>query len=200
MQTSIAPGIPSWFEEKINLATGLAYSGASIGTIVGPFFILYFSDIYGTRGAFIIISGLWLQLVIVGALQRKSPKSPRQTKRKKDKSKVTNKNDNDIVWVSDNSGISTITIVDGHYAGPNVIINEQNTSSQQNGTITSDTPTYRGLLKRPKVIRALIILFSGIAGGIGKDKLSYTLKSDQLLYEANNKCPFQSFEQVNISN
>ncbi len=188
MQTSIAPGIPSWFEDKINLATGLAYSGASIGTIVGPFFILYFSDLYGTRGAFIIVSGLWLQLVIVGALQRKSPKSPRQTKRKKDKSKVTDRYENDIVWMSDNSGISTITIVDGQFEGPNVRISEQNTSIQQNGKNKSHTPTYRGLLKRPKVIRALIILFSGIAGGIGKDKLLYTLKYDQLLYEANYKC------------
>ncbi len=140
---------------------------------MGPFFILYFSEIYGTRGAFIIVSGLWLQLVIVGALQRKSPKSPRQTKRKKDKSKVTNKNDNDIIWMSDNSGISTITIVDGQFGGPHIKTDEQNRSSEQNGMNKSDTPTYRSLLKRPKVIRALIILFSGIAGGIGKDKFSY---------------------------
>ena len=73
IQTNIAPALPSWFDKRIRLATGLSYSGSSVGTMAGPFFIVLFAQIYGLRGAFILIAGIWMQLIIVGALQRPPP-------------------------------------------------------------------------------------------------------------------------------
>ena len=188
IQTNIGAALPSWFDEKINLATGLAYSGASIGTISGPFFILFFSELYGVRGAFMILAGLWSHVIIVGALQRpyperdekKDPKVDKKTNTTETNGKIctphTGKN-GDLVWTSDSSGRSTIMVVDDMYVDVGIVTsNGKNTvmADEKNKAETGDAksksakPTYMRLLKRPKVIRAMIILFAGIAGGLGK--------------------------------
>ncbi len=181
IQTSIAAAIPSWFDERVNVATGIAYSGASIGTISGPLFILYFAELYGARGAFMILAGLWLQLAVVGALQRTYPEREKQAKANKQDDKSIAKTDT-IVWTSDNSGVSTITITGDQYLQVGETTRDKLSDmdkscklKEKDGKTDLTTPTYKGLLKRPKVIRALIIVFFGITGGIGKDSLMHDI-------------------------
>lgn len=63
LDTSLLPTIPLWFDKHINLASGVSFSGSSVGPMIAPFFILYFSDLYSVRGAYIMIAAVWMQVV-----------------------------------------------------------------------------------------------------------------------------------------
>ena len=128
------------------------------GALIGPFFIIYFTDLYGVRGAFIIIAGLWMQVIVIGALQRPSP---RRNIVHSDKEEPNNVDNNiEIFWESDKSGKSTITISDEKCVELDV-----KCECEKKQTVK---PSYISLLKRPKVWRALTIVFLGITGSLGK--------------------------------
>ena len=53
------------FDKRASLAVGIAGSGASAGTIVIPLLTHACIDAYGFRGAFLILSGISLQCLVV---------------------------------------------------------------------------------------------------------------------------------------
>ena len=53
------------FDKRASLAVGIAGSGASAGTIVIPLLTHACIDAYGFRGAFLILSGVSLQCLVV---------------------------------------------------------------------------------------------------------------------------------------
>ena len=55
------------FTGRRTVAYGIASSGAAAGTTVLPYFTSWCIDVYGWRGCFILMGGLCLQCVIVGA-------------------------------------------------------------------------------------------------------------------------------------
>ena len=56
------------FTDRRTVAMGIASTGGSIGTIILPFFTSWCIDVYGWRGAFILLGGLCLQGVVAGML------------------------------------------------------------------------------------------------------------------------------------
>ncbi len=171
LDAAFLSAVPSWFDKRVNLATGLSFSGASVATIIGPLFILFFSDLYGVRGAFIMIAALWMQSFVLGALQRPSPKVVRPSE------KETNHYDDksEMIWMSDSSGISTIHIVHD-LNEPEYVQVDFNTRKCKHDDEkvrpvkeqTGSRPSYIKLLRRPRVLRALVIVICGITGSIGK--------------------------------
>ncbi len=164
--TNASSAIPVWFDKKITLAAGLTYSGSSVGALLGPFFIIYFADLYGVRGSFMIIAGLFMQVIVIGALQRPSPKAKKHDKHPVEK-KFKHADDNaEIIWQSDKYGKSTITVT----VDKNVKVDVKPQHHKINGNEEGQSvkPSYFALLKRPKVLRALTIVFLGITGGVGK--------------------------------
>ncbi len=164
--------IPSWFDKRINLAAGLSLSGASVGTLIGPFFILFFSELYGMHSAFIMIAAFWMQTFVLGALQRQGPEI-NEPSRDKSTEKLTDKSKkSEIVWTSDDSGVSTIKITN-QQDFVEVDIKSRNTEyvhKQENDPRKSSAsrPSYIVLLRRPRVIRVLIIVVCGFGGSVGK--------------------------------
>ena len=67
------------FDKRASLAVGIAGSGASAGTIVIPLLTHACIDAYGFRGAFLILSGVSLQCLVV-ALTFTPPPKPIQGK------------------------------------------------------------------------------------------------------------------------
>ncbi len=65
--------MPSWFDKKLMLASGLGLSGASFGFFIGPPLIILLPDMYGIRGMFIMLAGIWIHTLVVGIIQRPCP-------------------------------------------------------------------------------------------------------------------------------
>ncbi len=156
LDTSLLSTIPLWFEKRINLASGLSFSGASVGSMIAPFFILFFSDLYGIRGAFIIIAAVWMQVFILGALQRPPPdfkvaRSDKNSSRK-------------VIWTTEKSGKSALSVTNNKQVELNIVSGGDN-HCHTNG---KHGPSYIGLLKRPQVLRVIIIITCGICGSRGK--------------------------------
>lgn len=59
-----------YFDKRLSLATGLAVCGSGIGTFIFAPVTQYLIKEYGWRGAMLILSGLFLNLSVCGALMR----------------------------------------------------------------------------------------------------------------------------------
>ncbi len=59
-----------YFDKRLSLATGLAVCGSGIGTFIFAPITQYLINEYGWRGAMLILSGIFLNIVICGALMR----------------------------------------------------------------------------------------------------------------------------------
>ncbi len=114
-----------------------------------------------------MIAGLYMHTIILGALHRRVPnfvtKHGASTKSIKDTGQNV-----DVIWTSDSSGKPVAgSITHTLDSKKNVVINtstEDKQSSEQHGP----TPSYIGLMKRPRVIRTFIIGFLGVTGDHGK--------------------------------
>ncbi|KAJ8972063.1 hypothetical protein NQ317_010932 [Molorchus minor] len=62
-----------YFDKRRSFATGLAVCGSGIGTFIFAPFIQWLLDEYGWRGTTLILAGLFLNLVVCGALMRDLP-------------------------------------------------------------------------------------------------------------------------------
>ena len=71
-----------YFEKRRSLATGIAVAGSGIGTFVFAPFLQHLIDGYGWRGCLIIVSGLFLNMCVCGAVMR----DLEWTKKRNDKS------------------------------------------------------------------------------------------------------------------
>ena len=56
------------FKDRRTIAIGVASTGAGIGNIVIPHFTSWCIDMYDWRGCFILMGGICLQGVVIGAL------------------------------------------------------------------------------------------------------------------------------------
>ncbi len=68
--------LPLYFDKFYDLANGIAHTGISTGLMLLPPLTQYLLDTYGWRGAFLILGGLNLNLIVCGMLLR-----PIQTKK-----------------------------------------------------------------------------------------------------------------------
>lgn len=59
-----------YFDKRSGVANGIALSGSSLGSLSFPILSRYLIDTYGFGGTFIILTGLFLQNMVVGALLR----------------------------------------------------------------------------------------------------------------------------------
>ncbi|KAK7078555.1 hypothetical protein SK128_024200 [Halocaridina rubra] len=66
-----------YFEKKRSLATGIAVAGSGIGTFIFAPFIQYLVDFWGWRLGFIILAGIFLNMVVCGALMHDLEWTPR---------------------------------------------------------------------------------------------------------------------------
>ena len=170
---SLLSSIPSWFDKRVNLAAGLSLSGASVGTFIGPFFILFFSELYGMHSAFIMIAAFWMQIFILGALQRPGPEKIEPQGENITKEITDNYEKSEIIWTSDNSGVSTINITNQQeYVDVDIKSRCNEHVYEEKSSIKNKThrPSYLVLLRRPRVIRVLIIITCGYGGSLGKFK------------------------------
>ncbi|CAH0564855.1 unnamed protein product [Brassicogethes aeneus] len=69
-----------YFDKKRSFATGLAVCGSGIGTFIFAPLIQALLDEYGWRGTTLILAGLFLNLVVCGALMRDLPWTSEQQK------------------------------------------------------------------------------------------------------------------------
>ncbi|CAH1954282.1 unnamed protein product [Acanthoscelides obtectus] len=69
-----------YFDKKRSFATGLAVCGSGIGTFIFAPLIQLLLDEYGWRGTTLILAGLFLNLVVCGALMRDLPWTSRKQK------------------------------------------------------------------------------------------------------------------------
>ncbi|KAL5004374.1 hypothetical protein ScPMuIL_017830 [Solemya velum] len=104
--------ISKYFRRHLALANGLSMSGSSIGVLGLPPIIQYLLNNYGLKGTLLLVSGIYLQCVVCGALYR--PPSF-YTRRKR---KVTSKEDTDEM----------VPLTEGHK-------NEISKADEQNGLI-----------------------------------------------------------------
>lgn len=70
-----------YFEKKRSLATGIAVAGSGIGTFLFAPLIQYLVDYWGWRLCFIILAGIFLNMVVCGALMRDLEWTPKQSNR-----------------------------------------------------------------------------------------------------------------------
>ena len=61
------------FDKRKSLAVGIAWSGSSAGTIVIPLLTHACIDAYGFRGAFLVLSGVALQCLVVSLFFTRPP-------------------------------------------------------------------------------------------------------------------------------
>ncbi|KAK3871733.1 hypothetical protein Pcinc_023147 [Petrolisthes cinctipes] len=66
-----------YFEKKRSLATGIAVAGSGIGTFLFAPLIQHLMDDWGWRLSFIILAGIFLNMVVCGALMRDLEWTPR---------------------------------------------------------------------------------------------------------------------------
>ena len=62
--------VQQYFEKRRAMASGIAYSGFSLGTLGAGPFVRYLIDVYTWRGALMMIAGIFLQLAVLGTLYR----------------------------------------------------------------------------------------------------------------------------------
>jgi MFS family permease len=62
--------VGKYFDKRRGMASGFVMAGASLGGLVGPPLLRYLVDEFGLKGALMIICGLLLNGVVVGALLR----------------------------------------------------------------------------------------------------------------------------------
>ncbi len=116
-------------------------------------------------------------MIVLGALQRPCPIVKNSNVAHIEQ--TVNK-ESEIIWTSDSSGKTTIIvnkIENKEVTAVNVMSYKQDNKhdnmdsmAMQNEKNVSSDPSYLGLLKRPKVIRSLIIVYCGITGSLGKNK------------------------------
>ena len=103
---------------------------------------------------------------MIGALHRPSPKTKRQYDHLVGNNCKHTDDKAEVVWESDKYGKSTITIVNDENVKVDTEPQHHNINETEEGQ--SVRPSYVALLKRPKVLRALTIVFLGITGSLGK--------------------------------
>ncbi|KAG5889296.1 hypothetical protein JTB14_031943 [Gonioctena quinquepunctata] len=69
-----------YFDKRRSFATGLAVCGSGIGTFIFPPLIQLLLDEYGWRGTTLILAGLFLNLIVCGALMRDLPWTSKKQK------------------------------------------------------------------------------------------------------------------------
>ena len=75
LQENVALGIiPEYFEKYYILALNLALFGSGLGIIVTPLITQLLRDIYGWRGALLLLAGINMHSLIFGALLKPRPK------------------------------------------------------------------------------------------------------------------------------
>lgn len=70
-----------YFEKKRSLATGIAVAGSGIGTFLFAPLIQYLVDYWGWRLCFVLLAGIFLNMVVCGALMRDLKWTPKQSNR-----------------------------------------------------------------------------------------------------------------------
>ncbi len=189
IENSVLSGMPPWFDKKLMLASGLGYSGSSVGFFFGPPLILLFSEMYGIRGMFIMLAAIWIHTLLVGIIQRPSPPSNKiiqNSTLKANKSVSLQLTDIEMTERSelqhqydekcdkadiDHYDINSRCLVNS--------IEEDNSKTRQsakcqtyeNDAATRENATYLNWLKKPRVLHTYVILFLGILGSIGKNSL-----------------------------
>ncbi len=63
--------IGEYFDDRLTVANGIAFSGGSIGQICMPLITSVIINSYGWRGAILIISAIWSHAILSGAVMRK---------------------------------------------------------------------------------------------------------------------------------
>ncbi len=140
-----------------------------------------------------------MQVFILGALQRSPPlKSmpddkkvkPPISKSKTAHSKASEQSYNDsnkseVIWTSETSGTAALSVTSDQQVELDLISGDVDHTHEEGN---DNSPSYVGLLKRPQVLRVIIIIACGIAGSRGKlysnshfSILHHRLKTIQLL-------------------
>ena len=70
MDTPILSLICKYFKKRQFLASGIVFAGSSFGTLILPPLITYLVECYAIRGALVILGGIWLNVMVVGAVMR----------------------------------------------------------------------------------------------------------------------------------
>ncbi|XP_069172905.1 uncharacterized protein [Procambarus clarkii] len=78
-----------YFEKKRSLATGIAVAGSGIGTFLFAPLIQYLVDYWGWRLCFIMLAGIFLNMVVCGALMRDLEWTPRDSSSLRDANTTT---------------------------------------------------------------------------------------------------------------
>ncbi|XP_077533051.1 uncharacterized protein LOC144145355 isoform X1 [Haemaphysalis longicornis] len=79
-----------WFDEKKVRASGIIYAGATVGSFIFPVLFKHCSDVYGTRGCFLIFGALMMH-GMVSSLFVRSPPWVEKAKRHKAHAKLLSK-------------------------------------------------------------------------------------------------------------
>ena len=74
MDAPILSMLGVYFRKKRSFASGVAFTGSSIGTVVLPPVIAFCISEFTVRGALLIFGGLWLHTLLVGAVMRPIPR------------------------------------------------------------------------------------------------------------------------------
>ena len=73
MEVPLLTELSRYFNKKKGLASGMSYTGASLGAVVFPLLFNFLTDVYSVRGTILLLSGLWLNCCVIGALLRPAP-------------------------------------------------------------------------------------------------------------------------------
>ena len=76
MEVPLLTELSRYFNKKKGLASGISYTGASLGAVVFPLLFNFLTDMYSVRGTILLLSGLWLNCCVIGALLRPAPIAP----------------------------------------------------------------------------------------------------------------------------
>ena len=70
----VLASIGYYFRRKRSMASGIAWTGSSVGNLVLAPLLSFLISYYGIRGTLILMGGLWLHLCVIGLLLRPLPK------------------------------------------------------------------------------------------------------------------------------
>ena len=73
MEVPLLTMLNRYFNKKKGLASGISYMGASLGAVVFPVVFTLLTEEYSIRGTFLLLSGIWLNCCVIGALLRPVP-------------------------------------------------------------------------------------------------------------------------------
>lgn len=59
-----------WFDNRLSLSMGIASAGSGIGMFIFSPLVTYLLENYELHGTFLILSGIFLNIVVFGALMR----------------------------------------------------------------------------------------------------------------------------------